>query len=262
MTADVLKGINFMLSEHKTKGIVSLDDNEACVVHLFCNLLRKNRKQLAKVYINDREKGSLKIPPGVKCSILCPVEALETLTAKCAQCGAVQKLKRCSACQAVAYCSKECQTLHWKSGHKKACAEHRAASKTKCCVVDLTKQSKQVQSKFMTNISLRSSRGCCTSDISKKAILPPALLGKSITVKVQTPMFGNNGTCMVYDKKRSFTIHIDDGNCVSGYREMVDKIRADGEMGGLKAYMMAHISSKQNGLLKIEFGRLLPSQPW
>mmetsp|Transcript_41825 Transcript_41825/g.53893 ORF Transcript_41825/g.53893 Transcript_41825/m.53893 type:complete len:121 (-) Transcript_41825:319-681(-) len=30
-------------------------------------------------------------------------------------------LKACSRCRLVFYCSKECQTKHWKSGHKKLC---------------------------------------------------------------------------------------------------------------------------------------------
>eukprot|EP01084_Bolivina_argentea_P126378 223780_1 len=32
-----------------------------------------------------------------------------------------KKLQRCAACMAVCYCSKECQILHWKSGHKTEC---------------------------------------------------------------------------------------------------------------------------------------------
>jgi len=30
-------------------------------------------------------------------------------------------LRRCSACQRVSYCSKDCQTRDWKAGHKHAC---------------------------------------------------------------------------------------------------------------------------------------------
>lgn len=44
---------------------------------------------------------------------------------RCAACGAAEaetvKLKKCSQCQRVAYCSKECQVQDWKAGHKTVC---------------------------------------------------------------------------------------------------------------------------------------------
>jgi hypothetical protein len=45
----------------------------------------------------------------------------------CAQCGELfPKLKQCSRCKAVAYCSRDCQLAHWKAGHKQACQEQTA----------------------------------------------------------------------------------------------------------------------------------------
>ena len=42
--------------------------------------------------------------------------------AECKVCKASQvNLFRCSRCRSVSYCSKACQTLHWKNGHKKTC---------------------------------------------------------------------------------------------------------------------------------------------
>eukprot|EP00798_Chlamydomonas_sp_ICE-L_P007285 gene7285-401_t len=32
-----------------------------------------------------------------------------------------KQFSRCSACRSARYCSKECQTAHWASGHKKEC---------------------------------------------------------------------------------------------------------------------------------------------
>ena len=59
--------------------------------------------------------------------------AFRSVTAKtgCATCGKqnvdkksgkIIKLKLCSGCHTVAYCSRSCQTKHWKKGHKKNCA--------------------------------------------------------------------------------------------------------------------------------------------
>lgn len=43
----------------------------------------------------------------------------------CSGCGSrdtpIQKLKLCSRCQGVQYCSKECQVEHWKEEHRKVC---------------------------------------------------------------------------------------------------------------------------------------------
>jgi len=40
----------------------------------------------------------------------------------CSNCGENNgKLKHCSQCGAVKYCSKECQIFHWKNSHKDEC---------------------------------------------------------------------------------------------------------------------------------------------
>jgi len=49
----------------------------------------------------------------------------------CAKCGeADNKLKNCSACKSVAYCSVDCQRAHWKQ-HKPTCMTKRAKGKKK-----------------------------------------------------------------------------------------------------------------------------------
>lgn len=40
---------------------------------------------------------------------------------KCQTCGADAAPKKCSACHLVSYCNVECQSSHWKSGHKQVC---------------------------------------------------------------------------------------------------------------------------------------------
>ncbi len=49
----------------------------------------------------------------------------------CAQCGKAEdthqiKLKKCSRCQMVRYCSVNCQRIHWLAGHKSECVEAKA----------------------------------------------------------------------------------------------------------------------------------------
>ena len=49
----------------------------------------------------------------------------------CAVCAAVD-VDRCVRCQAVYYCSKRCQKMHWRSSHRRRCipAAERAAFNT------------------------------------------------------------------------------------------------------------------------------------
>ncbi|KAG2492838.1 hypothetical protein HYH03_008992 [Edaphochlamys debaryana] len=42
-------------------------------------------------------------------------------------CEASLKLKQCGGCKAVRYCGRECQTVHWRSGHKGECGAMAAA---------------------------------------------------------------------------------------------------------------------------------------
>jgi hypothetical protein len=44
--------------------------------------------------------------------------------------GGSKKLQKCSKCQAVRYCSKECQKKHWKGGHKAMCSFPKAKHPT------------------------------------------------------------------------------------------------------------------------------------
>ena len=44
---------------------------------------------------------------------------------KCANCGTIENLRRCNGCKTVSYCSVKCQTIHWKSNHKKQCKKLR-----------------------------------------------------------------------------------------------------------------------------------------
>ena len=49
----------------------------------------------------------------------------------CAMCGALAgKLKRCTACKSVSYCSRECQMAHWTE-HKMVCKQLQAQGQTR-----------------------------------------------------------------------------------------------------------------------------------
>ena len=59
-----------------------------------------------------------------------PTAAAPPSPDRCTHCGAWaadlarddRKLRRCSRCQRVWYCGRECQRVHWRAGHKAECA--------------------------------------------------------------------------------------------------------------------------------------------
>jgi rRNA maturation protein Nop10 len=56
--------------------------------------------------------------------VLCPNVQRYSLEDKCRACGtkpAKEKLKFCSRCKGVSYCSKACEKVHWKTTHKREC---------------------------------------------------------------------------------------------------------------------------------------------
>ena len=50
---------------------------------------------------------------------------LEAAKSKCFSCGKIGKLDRCPKCKCAYYCSRDCQAVAWKSGHKAACKQIR-----------------------------------------------------------------------------------------------------------------------------------------
>jgi hypothetical protein len=74
---------------------------------------------------------------------------------------------------------------------------------------------------------------------------------RSIVITVQVPVIsGTTGVLLVYTKKRDFICNIryeDDGN---GYARLADVVRTNG-VGGLKAYFVAKLRSKDELLVKV-----------
>ncbi|CAL8465193.1 g4728 [Coccomyxa elongata] len=78
------------------------------------------------------ERAATKADPSYAQSMMDAFESdkvldLEKRHVMCAQCEKLcDKLQRCSACQLVGYCSRNCQVKHWKAGQKQACREQQA----------------------------------------------------------------------------------------------------------------------------------------
>jgi len=90
-----------------------------------------SRDGLAQVYEKrgDHKKArSIRMtePESMICSFAkCPIRY------QYCQCFSVDKLKMCSMCECVFYCTRECQVADWKSRHKEVCKPKRGPAKTK-----------------------------------------------------------------------------------------------------------------------------------
>ncbi|GAV77829.1 UCH domain-containing protein/zf-MYND domain-containing protein [Cephalotus follicularis] len=63
---------------------------------------------------------------------------LEPDDAVCASCGiSLSKMKKCSRCKSVLYCSSKCQQTHWNSGHKSECKDSGKVNSTKTAAANL-----------------------------------------------------------------------------------------------------------------------------
>ena len=86
---------------------------------LMHELLLLNRRMLDPDFVKKSENPLRK---GIRISVVAPIEAQQPRTEACAHCGKVpRQMKRCAVCQTVGYCDKDCQTAHWKNGHKRVC---------------------------------------------------------------------------------------------------------------------------------------------
>ncbi|KAL5505057.1 hypothetical protein ACEPAH_7720 [Sanghuangporus vaninii] len=176
-------------------------------------------------------------------SFLLPLRALTaenigSLTkSSCARCG-VPAVSRCSACQSVAYCSKECQASHWKE-HKRLC---NPLSKGTWQTVRFSlpeAPEDQVSSMLIIN------KNAMPSELPKQKIwhlneLPSENVHGStpFIVKIQVPVLGDINGMMVYDRRRSFVGYIYREADPSAYACIDNLVRTKGIMG-LKIYRWA-----------------------
>eukprot|EP00051_Salpingoeca_urceolata_P017420 m.237091 g.237091 ORF g.237091 m.237091 type:complete len:241 (+) comp18949_c0_seq12:32-754(+) len=69
---------------------------------------------LAKATTSDAASGTEETTQAVEEKFVCA-------TPSCGKEGERSDFKRCGKCQLVVYCTRECQTKHWKGGHKTEC---------------------------------------------------------------------------------------------------------------------------------------------
>lgn len=145
--------------------------------------------------------------------------------------------QRCGRCKLVYYCSKDCQKLHWKAGHKEVCGDTNNPNNG-FIIVPLAEETK-----LTTNINGETIRiwkgGPPPSDIT---------IDEEFDVKIQV---GPPGSChrmdaMLYNKRRTLFTSIRSTNC-SRYDDLCSLIHQFEPFHGRKAYFKAKL--QDNGTL-------------
>eukprot|EP00035_Acanthoeca_spectabilis_P010452 m.185314 g.185314 ORF g.185314 m.185314 type:complete len:499 (-) comp15025_c0_seq1:161-1657(-) len=254
------------------------------------DMLVKNRARLADGYKARHDDAA---HPGIKCSVIPPMETTLINLHHCAVCSTLpEKPKWCGGCLKVPYCSAACQKKHWKEGgHKAECTKTKKGgsggdkggskkgtgstataggaaaaaprSDDKLLVVDLTKQDSMGVGNnygmFLSTNTTTSGRQNKPQKVSDRAKIPANLRGTETVVKVQVQPVAD--MCLIYDRTRSWEVHCDRGNCVAGLAEIARLVRTRGVMGG-KGYFRAWLPKTPNGLLKISYADMLPPRNW
>lgn len=166
--------------------------------------------------------------------------------ASCLNCGDLENLKKCTACLAVSYCSKECQRSHW-SAHKPDCK--KKAVETKLVVVKPTKQDPLNPGK---HFSLKHKAVVVGKEVFSE-------LKKPFKIKVQVSLNAlingpdPSGSMLVYNKERSYDVYIAPSD--PGFKEVYDAVCSKGYCG-IKAYFCATLESP--GKLSINVATVFP----
>lgn len=155
---------------------------------------------------------------------------------QCSQCAKVETadepLRLCSNCKTAQYCSKECQTKHWReAGHKEACKK-AAEERSKTVVLEQPKRTSPY--KYSRTISFSNPSLTLPSDDSYQKPDYVAV-GELFHIKVQC---SNSGMPMlIYDKSRQCQFYYGHGQ--RGYAEMYEKVREEKMFDGKKTDLAA-----------------------
>jgi len=144
---------------------------------------------------------------------------------KCENCGKQGRLLECSRCFAVAYCSKECQVIHWKSHHKKECKQIR---KEEGIVLG--------QPKDLGHFSSMTSAAKLNHGPPDGLTSP----GEAFWIKVQSN--GIRSNLLIYDKSRTCNFFLPPGE--DGHRELVDAVSQQQAFLGRKSFFKAKFDKK------------------
>ncbi|OSC98047.1 ankyrin [Trametes coccinea BRFM310] len=184
----------------------------------------------------------------------------------CATCGKANVvLKKCAQCQAIFYCSRECQRAHWPQ-HRLICVGGTLSN-----TVTVIPWYEDIGHAWYPSDLLRVTNGISIKPPPKRTLrtvhIPniPSGQSKKFIIKVQVPFDVTNpdavdaevGDLMVYDKRRDLVCRIRRQDCEEGYLRLSRTVRRRG-LNGLKAYFSAEMHSPDE--LGVNVSKVLPEQ--
>ncbi len=227
--------------------------------------------------------------PGSFTSYFCPLYIRppeKTPKEKCLACGEPGK-HVCAKCKVARYCSRKCQTEHWKAVHKKMCStpeekavsaaaeDETSAADGDAQWVDINPQDTPQEMRCVSTISLNQSRTSNNKKTPKISdhwlifddIRPDKMM--VLKVQIQPGSSADDGVAiMIYPERKKFQLLCVPANTVNGHRAYsklhntvkIHGIDAGLGMGGCKAYINGYIT--KDGLLRIMINDLKPVQHW
>ncbi|KAG0619805.1 hypothetical protein M758_4G166700 [Ceratodon purpureus] len=148
------------------------------------------------------------------------------------------KLKICSVCKSVKYCSRDCQVSDWPS-HKKRCKAAESKPSPSGASILLNPKGMDMGDNIMTLINHRDPIGSITNiKPAKVNHMPDHKEGELYVIKVQA----GSRDCLIYDRQRSFTTMVSDPREQAALRPVITSVN---HRGGAKAYMYAKNEGNQ-----------------
>ncbi|EGO03119.1 hypothetical protein SERLA73DRAFT_176639 [Serpula lacrymans var. lacrymans S7.3] len=176
------------------------------------------------------------------------------------------RIKQCSNCHTVRYCSTECQRADWQN-HKSKCQPFSAPN-----VVTLRPDYQSYSTVFSRADFARQALGIPEYSASERRHRPLTKdlsdhePNKSLVVKVQVPLVSaliltgpDVGDLLVYNKKKDFICNIRQAENRGNYEKIVKVVRAKG-INGIKAYFAAELKNRYELVVKIS--EVLAEQPF
>ena len=245
-----------------------------CAFHgesaLLSKLLRANSERLCKDYLDTQRAANPRYAPRHRSyayhparvfapSAFGPVPSVlkppRSQVRKCGHCGESDgAMRMCSRCGSVAYCSRECQTAHWKA-HKKVCRAKGSGVRIKLDSIHPNHVGKYV-SNIPNNLGIRGLVPPAPRTTLQAASPDNLPQGQLFIFKVCVDMGDPlNRPMLCYDSSRRLELMIWSGSCEKK-TELAQLVMTKGERGGIKLYLRGEV---KDGYLILYPDRIVPA---